>query len=92
MSKIHLGESIIPTNSAEYILRDEFTTPNDKEKINFIYMQILLSLRMLSIKDEVFGHLERIQFWIRKTWTRATVSPSQRATSRTKSRYSGNIC
>lgn len=56
MSKIHLGESIIPTNNAEYILRDEFTIPNDKEKINIIYMQILLSVRMLSIKDEVFGH------------------------------------
>lgn len=55
MSKIHLGESIIPTNSAEYPLRSEFTIPDDKKKIN-IYMQILLSLRTLSIKDEVFGH------------------------------------
>lgn len=56
LSKIHLGESLIPTNSAEYTLRNEFTTLDDKEKLNFLYMQILLSLRMLSIKVEVFGH------------------------------------
>lgn len=63
----------IPINHSEHTLNELIS--NYKEKINFIYMKILLSLRMLNVKDEkLFSHQKKkkIQLLAEITWTMAT--------------------